>query len=193
MEKQRLHWKALEVFKAAASEMGIPETDDFNRGNNFGVSYFDVSQRSGWRLNAFQAFIKPIVKNRKNLTVMSNILVDKLDFDRSDVSRCVGVRITDASTGGNHSISVEDGGEVVLSAGSIGSVQILERSGVGDPERLQRLGIPLRAALEGVGENLQDHLQIRASYRVAGLESLNSRAWSPFGLISIGAEYLLNQ
>jgi choline dehydrogenase len=84
-------------------------------------------------------------------------------------------------------------GEVILSAGAIGSVQILERSGVGSAEHLEKLGIPVMADLPGVGENLQDHLQLRMVYKVNGIKTLNTKANSLFGKLMIGLEYLFKR
>lgn len=109
------------MFKAAAIETGIPAIADFNTGSNFGVSYFDVSQRSGLRLNAYQAFVKPLLGARSNLKVVTAKIVSKLIFDAEDASRCIGVETGDTS------VFVEDGGEVILSTGTVGSVQILVR------------------------------------------------------------------
>ena len=186
VEKQRLKWKALEVFKLACVESGIPEVQDFNRGNNFGVSYFDVTQRSGWRLNAFQAFVRPQLGS-STVRVQSDTLVKQLLFALDDPKRCVGVELFNGTR-------VEAKREVILAAGSIGSVQILERSGIGCARRLEKIpGITVRHNLPGVGENLQDHLQLRAAFQVSGLPTLNSRANSTLGKLGIGLEYALNR
>ena len=168
IEKQRLQWKVLDVFQQAAVEHGIPRTEDFNTGDNFGVGYFDVTQVDGWRLNANQAFIKPIIA-RKNLDVILDSQVDQLLFDDDNENvggkksfRCTGVSLArrkDEKVG--KKIKTRVGGEVILTAGAIGSVQILERSGIGGGEHLTKLGIKVRSDLPGVGESLQDHLQIR--------------------------------
>ena len=186
VEKQRLKWKALEVFKSACVESGIPEVADFNRGNNFGVSYFDVTQRGGWRLNAFQAFVRPQLGS-STVRLQSDTLVKQLLFALDDPKRCVGVEL-------HNGARVEAKREVILAAGAIGSVQILERSGVGCARRLEKIpGITVRHNLPGVGENLQDHLQLRASFQVSGLSTLNSRANSMLGKLGIGLEYALNR
>ena len=201
VDKQRLSWDALEVFKKAVIESGIPETADFNTGSNYGVSYFDVNQREGWRLNAFQAFVRPALSaGLSNLTVLTNKLVDKLIFDERERNRCVGVEFC-AMGRGNGSVStvenerayVAAGGEVLLSGGAIGSVQVLERSGVGCAKHLRSVGVPVRADLPAVGENLQDHLQLRAHYKVEGLSTMNSQAHSVTGIFRIGVEYLMNR
>lgn len=190
VEKQRLQWKALEVFKAAAVECGIPEVQDFNKGSNFGVSYFDVTQRSGWRLNAFQAFVQPVLR-RGNLEVVTNVQVDKLLFSENDPTKCVGVKCVDSS-GSSSEISARR--EVILSSGAIGSVQILERSGIGKVHDLSQIpGVVAKHNLPGVGENLQDHLQLRVAFKVSGLSTLNTRANSLLGKLGIGLEYLINR
>lgn len=185
VDKQRLKWRVLDIFRGAAEQAGIPPVDDFNRGNNFGSSYFDVSQKNGWRLNASQAFIKPI-RNRKNLTVLTGATIDRLVFNNQ---RCEGICF---SYDGQQEIAIAEK-EVLLSAGSIGSVQILERSGVGDEKRLQSLGIPVVKHLPGVGENLQDHLQIRLVYKVSGLKTLNTLASHWWGKLLIGLQYALTR
>jgi choline dehydrogenase len=185
VDKQRLKWKVLDVFRAAAEQAGIPPVGDFNRGNNFGSSYFDVSQKNGWRLNASQAFIKPI-RDRKNLTVLTGASIDRLVFNGS---RCEGISFL---YDGQQQIALAEK-EVLLSAGAIGSVQILERSGIGDEKRLQSLNIPVVKHLPGVGENLQDHLQIRLVYRVSGLRTLNVLASRWWGKLLIGLQYLLTR
>ena len=189
VSKQRLRWPIMDRFKDAAVEAGIPASDDFNRGDNFGVGYFDVSQRKGWRLNTAKAFLKDATK-RSNLTVITEAMVSKLIID-PDAKNCDGVEYR------QHGVAtkalIHSGGEVILSAGSIGSVQILERSGIGAAAHLNQLGIPVVADLPGVGENLQDHLQLRMIYKVNGIKTLNTKANSLFGKMMIGLEYLLKR
>ena len=189
VSKQRLRWPIMDRFKDAAIEAGIPASDDFNRGDNFGVGYFDVSQRKGWRLNTSKAFLKDAVK-RSNLTVLTEAMVTKLKIDPL-TKRCYGVEYR--RNGMVTESLINPGGEVILSAGSIGSVQILERSGIGAAAHLNQLGIPVIADLPGVGENLQDHLQLRMIYKVNGIKTLNTQANSLFGKMMIGLEYLLKR
>jgi choline dehydrogenase len=189
VSKQRLRWPIMDRFKEAAVEAGIPASEDFNRGDNFGVGYFDVSQRAGWRLNTSKAFLREAAK-RSNLTVLTQAVVTKLKID--PVSKnCLGVEyIKD----GIHSEAlIQSSGEVLLSAGAIGSVQILERSGIGSATHLNALGIPVIADLPGVGENLQDHLQLRMVYKVNGIKTLNTKANSWWGKMLIGLEYLFKR
>ena len=189
VSKQRLRWPIMDRFKDAAIEAGIPASDDFNRGDNFGVGYFDVSQRKGWRLNTSKAFLKDAVK-RSNLTVLTEAMVSKLKIDPL-TKRCYGVEYR--RNGMVNESLIDPGGGVILSAGSIGSVQILERSGIGAAAHLNQLGIPVIADLPGVGENLQDHLQLRMIYKVNGIKTLNTQANSLFGKMMIGLEYLLKR
>ncbi|MEA9598493.1 GMC family oxidoreductase N-terminal domain-containing protein [Polynucleobacter sp. AP-Sanab-80-C2] len=189
VSKQRLRWPIMDRFKDAAIEAGIPASDDFNRGDNFGVGYFDVSQRKGWRLNTSKAFLKDAVK-RSNLTVLTEAMVSKLKIDPL-TKQCYGVEYR--WNGVVTESLINPGGEVILSAGSIGSVQILERSGIGAAAHLNQLGIPVIADLPGVGENLQDHLQLRMIYKVDGIKTLNTQANSLFGKMMIGLEYLLKR
>ena len=187
VERQRLKWEILEVFRHAAKEAGIPFSDDFNRGDNFGVGYFDVNQRAGWRLNSARAFLKDAAK-RPNLTIRTNALVTQLRIE-AGTKRCVGVEyIQDGNI-----YFAEAKREVLLSAGAIGSVQILERSGIGSAQLLNRLGIQIQSDLPGVGENLQDHLQLRMIYCVNGISTLNTKANSLWGKALIGLEYLIKR
>jgi choline dehydrogenase len=189
VSKQRLRWPIMDRFKDAAVEAGIPASDDFNRGDNFGVGYFDVSQRKGWRLNTAKAFLKDATK-RSNLTVITEAIVTKLIIDPV-TKNCDGVEYR--QQGVATKALIHSGGEVILSAGSIGSVQILERSGIGAAAHLNQLGIPVVADLPGVGENLQDHLQLRMIYKVNGIKTLNTKANSLFGKMMIGLEYLFKR
>lgn len=184
VEKQRLKWKILEEFKQAAIETGIPASDDFNRGNNLGVGYFDVNQNKGLRMNTAKAFLKP-ASRRPNLTLITGGQVDRLIFDQN--KRCKSV----AFIGADKEHVAHANAEILLCAGSIGSVQILERSGIGQGARLQALNIPVIKDLPGVGENLQDHLQLRMVYEVNGIATLNKKANSLFGKAMIGLEYLM--
>ncbi|MDR5737111.1 GMC family oxidoreductase N-terminal domain-containing protein [Caballeronia sp. LZ016] len=183
VEKQRLKWKILETFAQAAQQTGIPATDDFNRGDNTGVGYFDVNQRGGIRWNAAKAFLREAMK-RPNLTTITGAHTQKLVFDGA---RCVGV----AYRGGDTDFIARARCEVILSAGAVNSPQILELSGVGNGARLQRLGIDVVRHLRGVGENLQDHLQLRMAYKVNGARTLNTLSARWWGKLFIGMQYAL--
>ena len=182
IERQRLHWDILDAFQRAAEEYGVPPIPDFNRGNNFGSSFFEVTQRRGWRWSAADAFLKP-VRSRANLKVVTGALVDRVLFDGG---RAVGL----AYSIGNERRQARARGETVLAAGSIGSPCLLERSGVGDAARLKDLGIAPVLDRPEVGGNLQDHLQLRCSWRVSGIATLNQRARTLLGKGLIGLEYL---
>lgn len=185
VEPQRLRWDILDRFADAAGEAGIPRIDDFNRGDNFGVSRFEVNQRRGVRWNARKAFLQPAL-SRPNLTVVTDALIDRLSFDGN---RVTGVEFARKGEPANATCRIE----TVLAAGSIGSPNILERSGVGAAARLQALGIPAVHDLPGVGENLQDHLQLRMIFKVQGIKTLNAMANSLWGKFMMGAEYALNR
>ena len=191
VSKQRLRWPIMDRFKEAAVEAGIPASEDFNCGDNFGVGYFDVSQRAGWRLNTSKAFLRDALK-RSNLTVITEAVVNKLKIDPI-TKNCLGVEYIKDGQSREALCATEQGGEVLLSAGAIGSVQILERSGVGAAAHLKQLGIPVINDLPGVGENLQDHLQLRMVYKVNGIKTLNTKANSLWGKMMIGLEYLLKR
>jgi len=187
VEAQRLRWELLEAFREAAAEQGIPRCDDFNRGDNFGCGYFEVNQRRGVRWNAAKAFLRSAM-SRRNLTVISHAHVERLRLSE-DGSRVLGVEVRDAGGGGVRVVSAHR--EVVLTAGAVGSPQILELSGIGRAEVLAGAGVPLRRELPGVGENLQDHLQLRTAFKVQGVPTLNVQASSWWGKARMGLEYLL--
>ncbi|MGO4327747.1 GMC family oxidoreductase [Cupriavidus sp. 2TAF22] len=185
VEGQRLHWDILERFIEAAEQAGIPRTEDFNRGDNFGVGYFEVNQRRGIRWNTAKAFLRRAAE-RPNLTIVTGAQVSALSFDGR---RCSGVAYLGGGTA--HAVAARE--EVILAAGAVNTPQLLELSGVGQPERLQALGIAVRHALPGVGENLQDHLQLRTVVKVEGVRTLNTRAGSWWGKLGIGLQYAINQ
>lgn len=191
VSKQRLRWPIMDRFKDAAVQAGIPASDDFNRGDNFGVGYFDVSQRAGWRLNTSKAFLRDATK-RSNLTVLTEAVVNKLKIDPA-TKNCYGVEYIKNGQASEVLCNIDHGGEVLLCAGAIGSVQILERSGIGAAAHLKQLGIPVIADLPGVGENLQDHLQLRMVYKVSGIKTLNTKANTLWGKMMIGLEYVLKR
>ncbi|MBB3230920.1 choline dehydrogenase [Halomonas stenophila] len=194
IEKQRLKWQVLDDFATAAVEAGIPRTLDFNRGDNEGVDYFEVNQRSGWRWNTAKAFLRGVEK-RPNLTlwlstqVLGLILERKGETGEGGEPRCRGVKAWRAG----EELVARAAREVILSAGAIGSPQLLQLSGIGPADLLAEHDIPVVAALPGVGENLQDHLQIRSVYRVNGAKTLNTMANTLVGKARIGLEYLLRR
>ncbi len=193
VEKQRLRWDLLDAFALAAQQAGIPATDDFNRGDNNGVGYFDVNQKNGWRWNAAKAFLRPVAMGRSNFSLWTQSHVSRLLFERGadGALRCSGAEVVRGGKGhkGGNKLTVSATREVILCAGSIGSPQLLQLSGVGPAALLQQHGIPMVLDLPGVGANLQDHLQIRAVYKVQGGKTLNTLANSWLGKAAIGLEY----
>jgi choline dehydrogenase len=181
VERQRLSWPILDAFRDAAEELGIPKTDDFNDGDNEGSGYFEVNQRRGLRWNTTKAFLRPAMK-RPNLRVLTGAETERLEFDGRAVT---GVRFRQ----GGRARLARATREVVLSAGAINSPKILELSGIGRPELLSALGIPVHHALPGVGENLQDHLQIRTVFRIEGARTLNQLYHNLFSRAGMGLQY----
>ena len=185
VETARVRWAVLDAFMEAAEQAGIPRTEDFNRGDNEGSGYFDVTQRAGWRWSAAKAFLRPVL-SRPNLRVLTGAEVERLVIEAGEVT---GV----AFHHGGQRREVRAMRETVLSAGAVGSVQILEQSGIGRGEVLQEAGITPQVEAAGVGENLQDHLQLRLVYKVHGVPTLNEKASRLLGKASIGLEYLLKR
>ncbi len=191
VEKQRLRWDILDAFAAAAQQAGLPHSSDFNRGDNEGVGYFQVNQKAGWRWNTAKAFLRPTCYGRPNFELWTGGQVARLLLERQgDGSlRCTGAEVW---TGGQM-VTARATGEVLLCAGAIGSPQILQLSGIGPAALLQQHGIAVQADLPGVGGNLQDHLQIRAVYKIAGAPTLNVLASNLVGKARIGLQYLLSR
>ena len=183
VEAPRLRWDILDDVIAAAGEMGIPQVPDFNAGHDEGVGYFHVNQKKGVRWSAARGFLKPVL-GRANLRLETHVLADKLLFRDG---RAIGVRYTR----GGQTYEAFAKGEVILCAGAIGSIEILHRSGVGPGEWLQEHGIPVVVEHDGVGRNLQDHLQQRAIYKVSGARTLNETYHSWAGRARMGLEYAL--
>ncbi|XOV89006.1 MAG: GMC family oxidoreductase [Pseudomonadota bacterium] len=187
VEERRVNWEILDAWREAAAESGIPKIPEFNRGDNFGNAYFQMNQRRGVRWSATRAFLRPVL-HRANLMVVTDTLVRRLLVDdAAGVKRISGVEISDRK--GSHVVSARS--EVILSAGAIGSPQILQLSGIGAGDHLRRCGIPVMLDLPGVGENLQDHLQVRTVYKVENTVTLNQRVNSLVGKAAMGLEYLL--
>ena len=181
VEDQRLHWDILDAVRDAALELGIPKADDLNDGINEGSAFFEVNQKNGWRWSSARAFLDPI-KGRSNLTILKQAHVEKITIE--------GKRVTglELQVAGKPS-KVTAGKEVLLSAGAIGSPQIMQLSGIGPVGLLGEHGIEVRHALEGVGGNLQDHLQIRTIYTIEGAKTLNEMQSSLWGKAKIALEY----
>ena len=191
IEKQRLRWDILDAFALAAQEAGIPHSSDFNRGSNEGVGYFQVNQKDGWRWNTAKAFLRPVCYGRPNFEMWVSAQVTKLIVEKQPdgSQRCTGVQVWD----GHEMVIAHATQEVVLCGGAIGSPQILQLSGIGPAALSQEHGIPVVADLPGVGGNLQDHLQIRAVFKIEGAPTLNVLASSLFGKAKIGLEYVMKR
>ncbi|KAF1045375.1 GMC family oxidoreductase [Xylophilus sp.] len=186
VEKQRLRWDILDAFAQAAQQAGIPATDDFNRGSNEGVGYFEVNQKNGWRWNTAKAFLRPTCYGRPNFELWTGARVAKLNLERSGGSlRCTGAEVWT----GKEQVTVHAAREVIVCAGAVNSPQLLQLSGIGPGRLLASHGIEVLADVPGVGANLQDHLQIRAVYRIDGAPTLNVLASSLWGKARIGLEY----
>ena len=189
VEKQRLSWRILDAFRDAAEQVGIPKTDDFNGGDNFGCNYFDVNQKRGIRWNTAKAFLKPAAA-RPNLTIMTGCHVERLIIDDGEQGKvCRGVQFT----GGGTAWSARSLRETILTAGAIGSPHILQLSGIGPGAALQQHGIQVHVDAPGVGENLQDHLQLRMIFKVSNAKTLNTSAATWFGKMKIVLEYAMFQ
>ena len=179
----RVRWDLLDAFRAAAEQAGIKSIPDFNRGDNEGICAFHVNQKRGRRVSAARAFLKPVL-HRSNLRLETGCLAEGLIFDGK---RAAGVRWRQNGV----ARSARCRGEVILSAGSIGSAQLLLLSGIGPAAHLREHGIDVVADRPGVGMNLQDHLQLRLIYKVDGIVTLNERYHSRFGFAGMLAEYAL--
>ena len=184
VEERRVNWEILDAWRDAAEESGIPKIEEFNRGDNFGNAYFQMNQKGGRRWSAARAFLDPAA-DRKNLTILTEAQVERLSFSDDNPLRVSGVQVT-LPSGEEHFLADK---EVILAAGSIASPQLLQLSGIGDPDELQKFEIPIRHALPGVGKNLHDHLQIRTIYQVDNTVTLNQRARNIFGRAWMGLEY----
>src|SRR5690349_14197924 len=181
IEAPRLSWTILDAVGEAAQDMGIRKIADFNTGDNEGVGYFHVNQKRGRRWSSARGFLKPAL-HRPNLRLETHVLVDRLIIEDG---RAVGVRFVQ----GGEVVEARTKGEVILSAGAIGSVQVLHRSGIGPWEWLSPIGIDVVLDRQGVGRNLQDHLQQRAIYKVSGVRTLNETYYSLPRRALMGLDY----
>jgi choline dehydrogenase len=179
--RQRVVWPILEAFREAAAESGVPKVDDFNTGDNFGSSYFELNQSGGLRWSAARGFLRPVL-GRPNLTLVTGAQVERLGLAEG---KATGVWLRQ---GGALRLALARG-EVILAAGAIGSPHILQLSGIGPGEWLRDAGIAVAHDAPGVGANLQDHLQIRTVFKTTGAATLNTRAASLFGRAMMGLEY----
>jgi choline dehydrogenase len=183
VDQARVHWKILDAIIDAGEEIGIARSEDPNTGDNEGSYYFHVNQKNGRRWSAARGFLKPAL-NRPNLRLETGVQVERVTFDGR---RAAGVRFRR----GGETVEARAKGEVILCAGAIGSVQLLQRSGIGPAVWLGDAGIPLLHACEGVGRNLQDHLQLRVMYRVQGVKTLNEIYYSLLGRPLMALQYAL--
>ena len=189
VEQQRLHWDVLDAFRDAAEQAGIPRTSDFNRGDPSGCGYFEVNQKRGVRWNASKAFLHPLIKGRyerDNLVLVTEALETRLEFDGCT---CTGVSFKQRDV----EFTVTARAETILCAGSIGSPALLQRAGIGAPAVLEKAGVVVRHALPGVGENLQDHLQLRMAFKLTNARTLNTMANAWHGKAWMGLQYLTTQ
>ena len=187
---KKIKLKMLDEFINAAEEKGIPKVNDFNTGDNFGVGFFQFTttfNKLGLKLrySSAKGYLNP-AKKRSNLKIITNAHVQRINFEGKKAS---GIEYFI----GENLIKISVNKEIILSAGSIGSPHILQVSGIGDGDKLSKIGIDLIKNLKGVGKNLQDHLMFRPVYKVKNLKSLNNKINSLFGKFLIGLEYIFNQ
>ena len=186
VEDSRLRWEILEAWRDAAEECGIPKIREFNRGDNFGSAFFQMNQKRGVRWHATKAFLRPAL-SRPNLTVITQALVERVRMGTRDgVLRAEGIEFAHSRDG---ECFAQATAETILAAGSIGSPQLLQLSGVGPASFVAARGITPVHDLAGVGANLHDHLQIRMQYKVKNTSTLNERANSLFGKAAMALEY----
>ena len=184
VERPRIAWDILDAVRDAAQQIGIPKIADFNQGDNEGCDYFEVNQRRGLRVSAAKAFLKPVL-GRANLRLVTGATARRLLFD--------GARVTGVEYEAQGRVVAAAARQTVLSAGAIGTPHLLELSGVGRPEVLGRLGVEVRHAWPGVGENLQDHLQLRTIFRIEGAKTLNVEFQSLRKRALMGLDFALNR
>jgi choline dehydrogenase-like flavoprotein len=185
VEAPRVTWRVLDAVRDAAVQLGVPAIDDFNCGDNEGVSYFHVNQKRGRRWSAARGFLKPVLA-RENLRLETQVLVERLMIENR---RARGVQFTR----GGETIEAHCNGAVIVCAGAIGTPHLLSRSGIGRHEWLAPLGIKTLVERRGVGSNLQDHLQQRAIYKVHNVNTLNEAYHSLLGRAWMGIDYALRR
>jgi len=190
VERQRLSWEILDAFRNAAEQVGIPKTDDFNRGDNDGCGYFEVNQKKGLRWNTARAFLKSTQGRKGQLDIMTGCHVKRVRLQRTEHGMvCNGVEFS----GGGKEWFAESVCETISTAGAIGSPHILQLSGIGPASLLQQHAVPVAVDLPGVGDNLQDHLQLRMAFKVKGVKTLNTMANTWFGKMQIGMQYAMSR
>jgi len=186
VSNMRVTRKICDALIDAAEETGLPRNRDFNSGDQEGAGYFQLTARNGRRCSTAVAFLNP-VRHRKNLQITTHALVEGLIFEGTKTSG-----ITFSVKGEHRQANLKPGGEIILSSGAIGSPQILQLSGIGAGAKLRNLDIPVVRDLPGVGENLQDHLQIRSVFEV-NVPTLNEEINSFFRRMWIGMRYVLTR
>jgi choline dehydrogenase-like flavoprotein len=185
VEYPRLRWDITDAFREAAAQAGIPKSDDFNTGDNEGCGYFHVNQKMGRRWSSARGFLKPVM-NRGNLRVETGCLAEKIEFAGA---RATGVRFRQ----NGESKLARCRGEVILAAGALGSIQVLLLSGIGPAAHLAEHGIATILDKPGVGENLQDHLQLRMIHKVEGVTTLNETYKSLVNRALMGFDYVVRR
>lgn len=189
VEKARVRWPLLDSVAEAGEQIGIPRVEDFNLGSNEGSGYFQVNQKKGMRWSTNAAFLKPIADLRGNLGIVSNALVEKVEFETGANGRPRASAVIISDDFERRRIKARK--EIILSAGAINSPQLLQLSGIGPAALLKEHGIDVVQDLPGVGENLQDHLQLRLIYKVSGTRTINEAGW--FGKALMGMDYALRR
>ncbi|PJI37341.1 GMC family oxidoreductase [Ferrovibrio sp.] len=190
VENARVRWPLIEAVAEAGAQIGIPRVSDFNLGTNEGSGYFQVNQKKGMRWSTASAFLKPVIDSRNNITLLLKAQVEKIEFETATESgrpRAVSVIVSDDFERRRFTARRE----IILSAGAINSPQLLQLSGIGPADLLKQHGIDVVHHSPGVGENLQDHLQLRMIYKVKGLKTINEMGW--FGKGLMGLDYLLRR
>ena len=174
-----------EAFIRAGMERGLPRKTDFNAADQEGIGYFQTTSRNGRRCSTAVGYLKPAMR-RRNLHVLTHALTEKIIFDGK---RAIAVQFQHEGRL-KHATAAQ---EIVLSAGAIGSPQILELSGYGQAQRLKDLGIEVLCDAPQLGENLQDHYQVRMVFRAAKKITLNDQYHSIFRRAGIGLRYALQR
>ena len=175
----------IEAIIAGAEELGVPRTDDFNGGVQEGVGYYQLFTDRGWRCSTAVAYLKP-ARGRRNLSVETNAHATRVLVEGA---RATGVEYRQ----GGETKRVQAGREVILAAGALQSPQLLQLSGIGPGPLLQSFGIPVIRDLPGVGENLQDHLQLRVIYKCSKPITTNDDLASWWRKAAIGAQWLFRR
>ena len=181
----RLKREIAELFIQASQEIGIPYNPDCNGEQQEGVGYFQQTSFKGFRKSSYRSFLNRKIRGRKNLTIVTNTRISKLIFEDK---RVIGVNCIQSYNQPDKTIYANN--EVILSAGSISSPQILQLSGIGDAKQLEKLGIDVVHNNPAVGKNLQDHLQVRMVFKT-NTRTLNDELNTWWKKALIGLQYFL--